>query len=208
VGVPLMPTLEDLDLLLAYDWPGNVRELAAVIERAVILGAGRTLRIAAALGPAAPHTSVSLPAPDSTAPSAGATAVETMDAAMRRHIEAALQATGGRIEGPRGAARQLEINPHTLRARMNKLGIVRSRFRGAPRAGDRADETIVTLDEAMTNHIREALQATAGRIEGAHGAARRLEINPHTLRARMRKLGLVAGQFRQPHGPGVTRRQR
>ena len=50
VGVPLMPTPEDLDLLLAYDWPGNVRELAAVIERAAILGAGRTLRIAAALG--------------------------------------------------------------------------------------------------------------------------------------------------------------
>ncbi len=56
----LMPTREDLDLLLAYDWPGNVRELAAVIERAVILGAGRTLRINAALGPAAPGAAVSL----------------------------------------------------------------------------------------------------------------------------------------------------
>ena len=58
VGSPLMPTLEDLDLLLAYDWPGNVRELAAVIERAAILGAGRTLRIAAALGPATPPLAV------------------------------------------------------------------------------------------------------------------------------------------------------
>jgi hypothetical protein len=49
----------------------------------------------------------------------------------------------------------------------------------------------------MATHIRRVLQATSGRVEGPHGAARRLEINPHTLRARMRKLGLVARQFRR-----------
>jgi transcriptional regulator with GAF, ATPase, and Fis domain len=48
---------------------------------------------------------------------------------MRHHIEAALAATGGRIEGRHGAARVLGINPHTLRARMRKLGIDWSRFR-------------------------------------------------------------------------------
>ena len=115
---------------------------------------------------------------------------------MRRHIEVALQATGGRIEGPTGAARRLEINPHTLRARMTKLGIVRSRFRGGQPTHDRVDEPVVSLDDAMANHIRRVLQVTAGRIEGPHGAARRLEINPHTLRARMRKLGVVAREFR------------
>jgi hydrogenase-4 transcriptional activator len=196
VGVPLMPTLEDLGLLLAYDWPGNVRELAAVIERAVILGAGKTLRIAAALGAAAPRPLVSSPATDSPASQEGPGAIESMDAAMRQHIERALHATGGRIEGPRGAARQLEINPHTLRARMNKLGIVRSRFRGAE-VPHRVDEAFVSLDEAMADHIRGVLQETAGRIEGPHGAARRLDVNPHTLRARMRRLGIVASQFRQ-----------
>jgi 3-mercaptopyruvate sulfurtransferase SseA len=42
---------------------------------------------------------------------------------MARHIEKALRATGGRIEGRGGAAALLEINPHTLRARMRKMGI-------------------------------------------------------------------------------------
>jgi transcriptional regulator with GAF, ATPase, and Fis domain len=42
---------------------------------------------------------------------------------MRAHIEAALHATNGRVEGACGAARLLQINPHTLRARMRKLKI-------------------------------------------------------------------------------------
>ena len=48
---------------------------------------------------------------------------------MRRHIEAALQATRGQIEGRSGAAALLEINPHTLRAHMRKLGVDWTRFR-------------------------------------------------------------------------------
>ncbi len=48
---------------------------------------------------------------------------------MKQHIKAALTATQGRIEGPHGAAAVLEINPHTLRARMRKLGIDWNRFR-------------------------------------------------------------------------------
>jgi transcriptional regulator with GAF, ATPase, and Fis domain len=55
-----------------------------------------------------------------------------LDAAMRAHIERALAAAGGRIEGPRGAARMLQINPHTLRARMRKLQIDWDRFRQGP----------------------------------------------------------------------------
>ena len=52
---------------------------------------------------------------------------------MTRHIEAALAPTRGRIEGPFGAARALGVNPHTLRARMRKLGIDWRRFRTGPR---------------------------------------------------------------------------
>jgi hypothetical protein len=48
---------------------------------------------------------------------------------MRAHIESALRLTRGRIEGPRGAARLLAINPHTLRARMRKLKVNWSAFR-------------------------------------------------------------------------------
>ena len=48
---------------------------------------------------------------------------------MRDHIEAALSASYGRIEGPLGAAARLGLNPHTLRARMRKLGIEWRRYR-------------------------------------------------------------------------------
>jgi transcriptional regulator with GAF, ATPase, and Fis domain len=51
---------------------------------------------------------------------------------MTQHIEAALAATRGRVEGPHGAARLLGINPYTLRGRMRKLGIDWNRFRAAP----------------------------------------------------------------------------
>jgi transcriptional regulator with GAF, ATPase, and Fis domain len=48
---------------------------------------------------------------------------------MKQHIERALQATGGRIEGRRGTASLLGINPHTLRARMRKLSIDWAKYR-------------------------------------------------------------------------------
>jgi transcriptional regulator with GAF, ATPase, and Fis domain len=55
--------------------------------------------------------------------------IEPLEVVMRRHIEAALRETYGRVEGPHGAARLLQINPHTLRARMRKLQIDRRQFR-------------------------------------------------------------------------------
>ena len=57
------------------------------------------------------------------------TTIEPLDTIIKRHIEAALTATRGRIEGPYGAARVLRINPHTLRARMRKLRIDWATFR-------------------------------------------------------------------------------
>jgi len=64
--------------------------------------------------------------------SAPATSIEPLELVIRRHIEAALSETHGRVEGPHGAARLLRINPHTLRARMRKLKIDRRGFREAP----------------------------------------------------------------------------
>src|SRR5262249_54546094 len=125
---PRIPTPADLELLVAYRWPGNVRELAAVIERAVILGNGARLEVAQALGVAPlalsrPPRANALLEGDDDAP------FPSLDAAMARHIEAALARTRGRVEGPGGAARLLAINPHTLRARMRKLGVDARRFR-------------------------------------------------------------------------------
>lgn len=126
-----MPTAEDLRLLTAYNWPGNVRELAAVIDRAAILGEGRRLEVAKALG-----VGIALPtlSAESTAiqqPAMADGAFASLDHVVVRHIETALTATGGRIEGPHGAAKLLGINPHTLRAKMRKLRIDWKRFRGS-----------------------------------------------------------------------------
>jgi hydrogenase-4 transcriptional activator len=142
---PVEPTEADLQLLAGYDWPGNIRELGAVIDRAAILGGGRRLDVAAALGlgrqpvppPRGSPSDVTLfevvpeePAiPVAAAPPGVVGEIVPLATAMRQHIERALIATRGRIEGRRGAAALLDINPHTLRARMRKLGISPDAFR-------------------------------------------------------------------------------
>jgi DNA-binding NtrC family response regulator len=69
--------------------------------------------------------------------------------------------------------------------------------RGADRpAAAAAPGRLASLDEAMRQHIEAALALTEGRIEGEHGAARLLKINPHTLRSRMRKLGIEWTAFK------------
>lgn len=137
------PTGEDLQILMNYPWPGNIRELGAVIDRAAILGEGRTLEVAKSLG-----IGRSLPTVHSSEPTfyevipevahplapAGTESEEviSLDGAMKEHIERALKATRGRIEGKQGAAALLKINPHTLRARMRKLGVRWEAFRQEP----------------------------------------------------------------------------
>jgi hydrogenase-4 transcriptional activator len=125
-----LPTPDDVALLAAYSWPGNIRELAAVVDRAAILGDGKRLEISKALGgtvglPGA-STNGDAHSPAKTAPP---NRFQTLDEAMRQHIEAALALAHGRIEGRRGAAALLQINPHTLRARMRKLKINWAQFR-------------------------------------------------------------------------------
>lgn len=57
-----------------------------------------------------------------------------------------------------------------------------------PRTSHPEREAIATLDDAMRQHIERALLSTHGRVDGRYGAARILAVNPHTLRARMRRL--------------------
>ncbi|MEA1952606.1 MAG: sigma-54-dependent Fis family transcriptional regulator, partial [Planctomycetota bacterium] len=57
-------------------------------------------------------------------------------------------------------------------------------------------EELLSLDAAMARHIETALSHTQGRIEGPSGAAGILKINPHTLRARMRKLDIDWKSYR------------
>jgi transcriptional regulator with GAF, ATPase, and Fis domain len=136
-GTPLVPSDADVEVLLTYDWPGNVRELAAVIERAAILGGGRKLNVAGALGVRSGNMRASTAPPPALAAVTSLARDEpfpTLDQAMARHIERALERTSGRIEGKGGAADLLEINPHTLRSRMKKLGVEWNHFRSARRS--------------------------------------------------------------------------
>ena len=127
-----MPSPEDIQLLMSYPWPGNIRELSAVIDRAAILGNGKGLEVAKSLGVSTGPSEVSsggISRPANIASRTANPGILSLDEAMKRHIEIALAATRGQIEGRRGTAALLKINPHTLRARMRKLGIDWARYR-------------------------------------------------------------------------------
>ncbi len=110
-----------MERLVAYSWPGNVRELENVIERAMILSRGPELEIRpGALGDERAPAS-------SPAPTPGTAFDGRLADVERRHIKETLRATGWRIEGPAGAAQRLGLNASTLRSRIKKLGIARSR---------------------------------------------------------------------------------
>ena len=125
---------ESMENLVNYPWPGNIRELQNVIERAVVLSVEPTLRLDRDLMPVAASTK-GMEAPETDAPEHRQADFEsprlllTLDEVDRNHILAALQHTGGVVDGPNGAARILNLHPNTLRHRMDKLGIKGSRHR-------------------------------------------------------------------------------
>ncbi|RZK44773.1 MAG: sigma-54-dependent Fis family transcriptional regulator, partial [Hymenobacter sp.] len=60
----------------------------------------------------------------------------------------------------------------------------------APQAEAIASGPIKTLRDQERDHILAALRHTGGRVSGQQGAAVLLDINPKTLEARMKKLGI------------------
>jgi transcriptional regulator with GAF, ATPase, and Fis domain len=100
---------ENMLELQRYPWPGNVRELRNVVERAVILAAGRQLVI-----PVPRPTAVPLP------PTAMTLATLEVE-----HIRRVLESTNWRVRGRGGAAERLGLKPTTLESRMARLGVVR-----------------------------------------------------------------------------------
>lgn len=123
-----------LGALKRYSWPGNVSELRAVIQQALLttrsaelapedlrgIGPGSTslTTVTAPTPPAPPMpTPLSSPAGESDDP------IETLDTVISSHLKRALAATGGRIEGPGGAAALLGLNASTLRHRLRRLRI-------------------------------------------------------------------------------------
>ncbi len=98
-----------LRTLSGHTWPGNIRELANVVERAVINARGPVLSVVDGFDPP----------PAEQLPAFG----KSLEEIERHYILATLEETGWRIEGPKGAAKILGLNPSTLRTRMAKLGI-------------------------------------------------------------------------------------
>jgi formate hydrogenlyase transcriptional activator len=103
-------TMRNLQL---HSWPGNIRELANVIERAVINSSGSILKGVGLFEQQEGEQTTSSPT--------------TLEEIEREHIVRTLERTGWRIEGPNGAAKLLDINASTLRAKMTKLQIRRPR---------------------------------------------------------------------------------
>jgi transcriptional regulator with GAF, ATPase, and Fis domain len=103
---------ETMKALQNYAWPGNIRELEHVIERAVITTEGHVLRLAEKID-------------DSKMLARNEDRLSITDV-EREHILKVLNETNWRIEGHKGAATFLGLNPSTLRSRMQKLGIHRT----------------------------------------------------------------------------------
>jgi transcriptional regulator with GAF, ATPase, and Fis domain len=126
-----------LQRLSDYAWPGNIRELQNVIERAAILATSDQLIVAPDVLKVAqrqPDRSLTSSTDSAANPEVDAAptdgGISSRDASSlenveRNHIISVLEKAGWRIDGPRGAAVILGINPNTLRSRMKKLGIAR-----------------------------------------------------------------------------------
>jgi DNA-binding NtrC family response regulator len=115
LGKPFAPGASALiEPAMGYEWPGNVRELENYVERSAILGKPAALE---ATEPPAASTQ------SGARPPAAQPAANTLEDVERNHILRVLEQTRWAIEGERGAARVLGLNPSTLRGRLRKLGI-------------------------------------------------------------------------------------
>jgi PAS domain S-box-containing protein len=126
MGRPIAPlSPEALRRLTGYHWPGNVRELQNVIERAVITTKNGQLNIERAI-PDKEEKSSSSTQRSAQDPSTIRTIQEIQDL-ERQNILLALEQSGWKVSGEKGAAKLLDMNSSTLTSRMKALGIIREK---------------------------------------------------------------------------------
>jgi DNA-binding NtrC family response regulator len=97
--------------LESYGWPGNVRELRNVLERAMLMLRGSEIRSEDLILDAA----ASVPSSAAGLYPSAEWDIRPLDEVIAKYVTAAVSATGGNV---RKAARQLQISPSTLYARM------------------------------------------------------------------------------------------
>ena len=117
---------EVLESLKRHDWPGNIRELKNVIDRAAVVSTGSWLELPEHWAVSIRRFSGAAPA-EVSRPFKRALGERTLEEHQRSHILQVMQQTGWRVEGPKGAAKILGLNPSTLRSRLLKLGIRKER---------------------------------------------------------------------------------
>lgn len=119
---PMTLTRAQAANMKAYGWPGNVRELKNVIERAVILSPGKTLRLDLSMpGFDFNEDEVTVPQPRDDE-----VLTETdMRDFQRANLIKALEQTNWKVSGAGGAAELLGVRPTTLADRIRTYKIKR-----------------------------------------------------------------------------------
>lgn len=116
---------ETMSRLAALPWPGNIRELENLIERAVILSHGPVLTVPAAdlLADDTPEPVPAFTFPDTATASTHGAPLRLSQRNEHDFLLKALEESGGRVSGPKGAAARLGIPRSTLFSRLQALGI-------------------------------------------------------------------------------------
>jgi PAS domain S-box-containing protein len=119
---PYKLTRSQAETIGAYEWPGNIRELKNVIERAVILSKGKTLRLELSM----PGNHAALPGSRDNLehkPEDKILTDKQMRELQKRNTIAALTATNWKVSGKDGTAELLGVRPTTLYDRMKAFNI-------------------------------------------------------------------------------------
>jgi transcriptional regulator with GAF, ATPase, and Fis domain len=111
-----------LDLLQSYPWPGNIRELQNVIERSVIVCETENFSV---------DESWLSRQPRATGPKSQIELSQKLAAQEKEMIEAVLRESGGRVDGPSGAAARLGMPRSTLESKIKSLKIDKKRFKSS-----------------------------------------------------------------------------